>query len=224
VPLGIREIDSVDRQLRTAADTIRDQRDQQQMLMAELDHRVKNILATVQALVSRTLGGTSQAKTIVGRIRALANAHSLLTRTQGRGAALSEIVGTTLRVYLESGSVKTSGPQVALNARATQAVALALHELATNAVKHGALSTPSGRVDVTWSLANGGEPRFFLRWEESGGPAVGRPQHEGFGTTLIEKNLPSALSGTVIREFRPAGMSCRIEAPLAEIVSEGAYR
>jgi two-component sensor histidine kinase/CheY-like chemotaxis protein len=221
VPPGIREIDGVDRQLRAAADTIEDQRQHQLVLMAELDHRVKNILATVQALVSRTLGRSEAANSIAGRIGVLADAHGLLTRTQGRGAVLSEIVGTTLRLYLEAGAIRVAGPHVVLNARATQALALALHELATNAVKHGALSTPSGRVQVTWSLSNGGEPRFFLHWQESGGPPTARPEREGFGTTLIEKNLPSALNGSVVRDFRPEGLNCRVEAPLAEVVLEG---
>lgn len=114
-----------------------------------------------------------------------------------------------------------SGPHVVLNVRATQALSLALHELATNAVKHGALSVSSGRVDVNWSLSNGAEPRFFLSWEETGGPPVGKPERHGFGTTLIEKNLPSALGGSVVREFRSQGMFCRAEAPLSEVVSEG---
>jgi two-component sensor histidine kinase len=220
LPPGIREIDNVDQELRAAADTIRDQQQHQHMLMAELDHRVKNILAIVQALVSKTLGRSEQTTAIAGRIRALADAHSMLTRMQGRGAPLSELIETTLGVHMGSKQVMLSGPPVVLNARATQAMALALHELATNAVKYGALSNSTGRIEITWSIADGRQPRFFLTWAESGGPPVSPPDRQGFGTMLIEKNLPSTLEGAVVREFRSTGMICRIEAPLGEVVSE----
>ncbi len=192
------------------------------MLMAELDHRVKNVLATVQALVSRTLGRSDMSKSIVGRIGALAEAHNLLGRTQGRGAFLKEIVEVTLGVHrMDPGRIRISGPDLMLKPKATQAIMLALHELATNAVKYGALSVATGRVDIVWSVSDGNERRLHLQWSEHNGPKVRQPATRGFGSRLIEDNLPREILGSVSLDFRPEGLTCRVEAPLDEILSDG---
>jgi two-component sensor histidine kinase/ActR/RegA family two-component response regulator len=222
LPAGIREIDLVDERLRAANETIRDQRTHQRMLMAELDHRVKNILATVQALVSRTLGRSDLSKAIVGRIGAIAEAHNLLGRTYGRGAFLKEIVEVTLGVHrMDPGRIRISGPDVVLKPKATQAIMLALHELATNAVKYGALSVPTGHVEVVWSVSDDEQRHLHLQWSEHNGPKVDQPGTRGFGSKLIEDNLPREILGSVSLDFRPSGLICRVEASLDEIQGDG---
>ena len=192
------------------------------VLMAELDHRVKNILMVVTSLVSQTLrsGGTAQnfADEIQGRIQALGRVHNLLNVHGQTFADLRQLVEGELDAYRarRRDRVVIDGKQsVCLTGRTTQTLAMALHELATNAAKYGALSVDSGRVTVTWQVANSGEhQRLVLQWTESDGPAVTAPTRRGFGSQLIENILTRELDAHVQRDFDADGIRCTIELPL----------
>jgi PAS domain S-box-containing protein len=196
--------------------------DARNALVAELDHRVKNVLASVQSLAAQSARKTTSLdaflKTFAGRLEAMASAHTLLTATRWRGAEIGNIAVAELG-GLAPGQARWSGPEILLNPRATNALALALHELATNAVKFGALSVDGGRVDVTWTRrpAGGG---FELIWVERGGPHVGQPTRRGFGATLLERVTGRELGGEARMDFRPSGVRVTIVADasaLAEV-------
>jgi two-component sensor histidine kinase len=192
----------------------------QKMLITELDHRVKNILARVAVVAMQTREGSSSmsqfVKTLDGRIQSLAAAHSLLSHTGWNGVGLTDLVRDQLAPYLREANVNISGPNVTLNAAATQAIAMTLHELATNAAKYGALSTPGGQVLVSWErvVGNGTAAKLILKWRETGGPIVGTPPRSGFGTNLIRDLIPHELSGTVDLVFRSDGVCCSLEVSL----------
>jgi PAS domain S-box-containing protein len=197
--------------------------ERQERLARELDHRVKNVLAVVQALASQTLlaGGPPEelAEAFEGRLEALARAHGLLTSTGWAGADLGELVGQTLAPYLDGGAGPAAeGPAVALPPRRAVALAMVLHELATNAAKYGALSVPGGTVGVEWGMddgeGEGGVRRVRLSWREAGGPAVREPGRKGFGTALIEQSLLHDLEGTGGLRFEPDGLRCELSFPL----------
>lgn len=185
-----------------------------QALLAELDHRVKNVLAAVQSLAvqsARRSGSLdSFLKTFQGRLKAMASAHDLLTATRWRGAMLSDIVGAELG-GLAPLQTRWDGPELFLTPRAASALSLALHELAINAVKYGALSVEMGRVDVAWRVSAGGG--FILDWVESGGPRVSAPASDrGFGATLLSDVAGRELGGQVEIDYRPSGVAARIVA------------
>ena len=182
-------------------------------LVAELDHRVKNVLASVQSLAAQSARKTTSLdaflKTFAGRLEAMAAAHTLLTATRWRGAEIGNIAAAELG-GLAPGQARWSGPEILLNPRATNALTLALHELATNAVKFGALSGETGRVDVAWTRrACGG---FELIWSERGGPPVGQPTRRGFGATLLERVTGRELGGEAVLDFRSGGVRAVIRA------------
>jgi PAS domain S-box-containing protein len=186
---------------------------QRQRLMAELDHRVKNMLAAVQALAYQTAKRTTSLdgflQNFAGRLKALGSANELLTAARWRGAAVDHIVAAELGA-LAPGQTSWDGPEVFLTPRATNALALALHELAANAVKFGALSVDTGHIEVRWTrLADGG---FELVWTESGGPTVAPPTRRGFGSTLLEQVTGRELNGEVVVEHRPSGVRARLTA------------
>jgi two-component system CheB/CheR fusion protein len=198
---------------------------QTELLLGELDHRVKNILAIVSSIVVQTLKGNPSpegfAATIEGRINAITRAHSLLTR---RGAAsvgtLRDIVSTELEPY-QGLDVSVEGPTVVLTPKAGLSVAMAIHELASNAAKYGALSDPNGRLAVSWAVTDGPDRRLRLRWAESNGPQVsGPPSKRGFGTTLIERSLGYEFGAEVNRSFAASGVVCTIDLPLTSNVGE----
>lgn len=182
-------------------------------LVAELDHRVKNVLASVQSLAAQSARKTTSVdaflKTFAGRLEAMASAHALLTATRWRGAEIGNIAAAELG-GLAPGQAHWSGPEVVLNPRATNALTLALHELATNAVKFGALSTETGRVDVTWTRRP--EGGFDLIWLERGGPPVATPARRGFGVTLLERVTGRELGGEARLEFPSDGVRATIRA------------
>lgn len=187
--------------------------EQRQTLMAELDHRVKNVLAAVQALAQQTAKRTTSLESFLsnfgGRLKAMGSANELLTAARWRGAAVDHLVAAELGA-LAPGQTSWDGPELFLTPRAANALSLALHELATNAVKFGALSVDTGHVDVRWSrLADGG---FELHWTESGGPRVFAPTRQGFGTTLLEQVTGRELNGDTAVEYRPAGVHARLRA------------
>ena len=192
----------------------RSEEDARDALVAELDHRVKNVLASVQSLAAQSARKTTSLdaflKTFAGRLEAMASAHTLLTATRWRGAEIGNIAAAELG-GLAQGQARWSGPEILLNPRATNALTLALHELATNAVKFGALSTETGRVDVTWTRRPmvGG---FELEWTERGGPPVGQPTRRGFGATLLERVTGRELGGVASLDFRTGGVRATIVA------------
>jgi PAS domain S-box-containing protein len=194
----------------------------QQVLINELNHRVKNTLATVQSIASQTLRNTpsitAARPALEERLFALSRAHDVLTRENWEGAGLIEIVWEALAPYRHEreNRLHLEGPDVRLSPRMALATAMALQELATNAVKYGALSDAGGQVRIAWGVTreNGGQ-RLHLTWSESGGPPVKPPQRRGFGTRLIERSLAQDLSGTVEIEFAPTGVVCTVNAPLA---------
>jgi two-component sensor histidine kinase len=193
----------------------------QTLLIHELNHRVKNTLATVQSVATQTLRNANSlddARTAFeSRLLALSRAHDVLTRENWDGANLQEIVVQALEPYLQHGDgrVVQCGPEVRLLPRTALAIAMALQELATNAVKYGSLSGARGRVNVEWSIdEEHSPPRLQLRWQESDGPEVQPPSRRGFGSRLIERSLAQELEGDVKVEFRPTGVVCRIDAPL----------
>jgi PAS domain S-box-containing protein len=195
----------------------------QQLLIAELDHRVKNTLAIVQGIAYQTMrsGDVSEtvAEALAGRLQALASAHDILTSAGFENASLRSIAQAVLAVHDGDGErVRIAGDDVQLSSQLAVNLAVALHELATNAIKYGALSVPAGRVDLAWERRG---DRLHLSWRESGGPPVAPPKREGFGTRMIRRALASELRGPVTLEFRPEGLLCAIDAPLRDIGESG---
>ena len=196
-----------------ARDVTPQKRSQEQIatLAREAEHRSKNLLANVQAMVklsqSETVGGLKEA--IEGRIQSLANVHSLFVETRWIGAELSAIAAQELAPFSGAGEprVRIEGPQVLLAPNVAQSIAIALHELATNAAKYGALSAEGGRIALTWSHAADG--RLTLRWSESGGPPVQRPSRQGFGGRII-RQMTAQLAGEVRFDWRRDGLVCEI--------------
>lgn len=191
--------------------------ERQRLLVAELNHRVKNTLATVQSIARQTLRGSAGARQAFaefeGRLLALSWAHDVLTAEGWSGAELGELVQRTLRPHQGGGADRLvcRGPPVRLEPQIALAVSLALHELATNALKYGALSQPSGRVQVRWRAvrADGGKA-LELEWRERGGPPVQPPSGAGFGTRLLRHGLAAELGEPVELRFEPEGLVCRL--------------
>jgi two-component sensor histidine kinase len=150
---------------------------------------------------------------VTERLLALAAAHDLLTRGDWRGAELADVAQRAVRAYDQPGRMTLSGPKIQLEPRTAIALSMALHELATNAVKHGALSQASGHVDLSWS--SDGET-VILEWRESGGPFVQQPQETGFGSRLLGPVLAGELGRAAELVYAPEGLICRIYAPTAE--------
>jgi PAS domain S-box-containing protein len=194
------------------------------LLMRELTHRSKNLLAVIQAMARQTAkqGGTVAdfLDRFGARLQALARSHDLLVQESWYGASLHDLVRSQLGHYLDRDhpQVLVAGPDIHLRPEAAQSLGLALHELATNAAKYGALSRPEGRVAVEWRLApdDGGLEIF---WRESQGPRVGEPPRRGFGSMVIEHNLSRALDAEVELAFRPEGLTCRVAVPAQQLLA-----
>ena len=197
----------------------------QRLLVDELNHRVKNTLATVQAIASHSLRRARNSEDFVssftGRVQALARAHHLLTERTWRGADVADLVREQVVLgVVESNRVAFSGPALLLDPQSALHLALVLHELATNARKYGALSVPQGQLSVSWTmLANKGR-MLVLQWSERGGPAVAAPSSVGFGTSLIQQAL-DAHGGSASIQYAAEGVTCEIKLPLAEPVPLG---
>jgi two-component sensor histidine kinase len=196
---------------------------QQTLLVRELHHRVKNTLATVQALVGaigRSSGSFDEFyRSFSKRIASLAKTHNLLTEDYWQTAPLREIALTELKPFAESRQPRFMliGPQVELSADLAVPVGMALHELTTNAVRYGALSVPSGHVRVQWSVGKTeGVRKLHLEWREFGGPPVSQPQHQGFGSTLLQRVLPMQCHAEVEVRYDSEGLRFRMNAPLVE--------
>jgi two-component system CheB/CheR fusion protein len=199
---------------------IKRNQERQALLLAELDHRVKNTLALVNSIIAHTLdAGHSPeefAAAVQGRLKALADAHRLLSRSHWDGADLEAVLREQLVPFRSRRlrNVKLEGPDVRLQAGAALTLSMVVHELATNAAKYGALSVPEGTLDVAWRLENTASPRVALEWRESGGPAVQAPERRGFGSTLIERAVSYELGGSSRLEYAANGARCHIEFPL----------
>jgi two-component sensor histidine kinase len=191
------------------------------LMVNELNHRVKNTLAMIQAIAAQTFRNADDVRqaqeSFNGRILALARANDLLTGERWVGASLKDVIQTTMEAYCADGTdrCRVEGPPVRLSAKTALSLSMALHELATNALKYGAWSSTEGKVEIAWSVipAASGE-RLVLEWRESGGPPVPRPARRGFGSRLIERGLAAEMGGEARLEFRPEGLACVIDAPL----------
>ncbi|WP_146038048.1 PAS domain S-box protein [Tabrizicola aquatica] len=188
------------------------------LLVGEMKHRVKNILSTVQAIARQTLGSerTAAYESFEKRILALGRAQDLITRDTSEGVDLQAVVAAVLSPFPQ-GQITQDGPNLRFSSRAAVALTLGLHELATNALKYGALSLPDGQVRVTWSVNATPVETFVLHWRESGGPPVARTQHKGFGSVLILDVLAAELQGEVDLRLQPDGAECDITAPMAAV-------
>lgn len=191
----------------------------QRLLLNELNHRVKNTLAIVQSLAQQSFkGGAVPHEPIAafeGRLGALSAAHDLLTQSNWEAASIRSIISAALLPFqCSESSVAMVGPDVLLPPQTSVSLALAIHELATNAAKYGALSLPTGRVNIRWEIV---EDRLRWEWTECGGPPVSLPKNRGFGTRMIERALAAELSGDVKIEFLPTGVACLLDAPLPRL-------
>ncbi|HZZ88482.1 MAG TPA: PAS domain-containing protein [Caulobacteraceae bacterium] len=197
--------------------------ERQQLLLNELNHRVKNTLAVVQALARQSFKpgrdpGDARAA-FEARLTALSAAHDVLTQRHWEPADLGQLVETSFNAStgLDGARLDCRGPPLLLAPQTAVSVVLAVHELATNAVKHGALSGPAGAVEVSWSVEDeepGAAGRLRFCWRERGGPSVSPPKHTGFGLRMLEQGLARELRGQVQIKFDPEGLRCELEAPL----------
>ena len=187
------------------------QEEHQRLLIHELNHRVKNTLAIVQSLAHQTFGRTEPAlrEAFEARLVALAGAHNLLTRESWEAASLRDVIVSAAAPCAAETRLELSGPDLRIPPKVAVALALAIHELSTNAVKYGALSNDSGRIAICWQLDGG---LFRLDWQETGGPPVTPPKARGFGSRMLERALAAELGGTVALAFTPAGLGCAISA------------
>src|SRR4051812_9002704 len=191
--------------------------ERQALLAREVDHRARNALAVTQSIVHLTRASNIKGyiAAVNGRIGALSRAHALLSESRWQGADLATLIDDELAPYGISGAAKieVSGPAISLEPATAQILALALHELATNAVKYGALSSPSGVVDVSWELDSG---NLILQWIETGGPATKAPSSRGFGTKLITATCETQLRGKTNFGWLPQGLHCTLSVPISD--------
>lgn len=191
--------------------------DHERLLLHELNHRVKNIIAVVDAVAQQTFRSAKtvqEARAILtGRLIAIAKAQDLLVSQNIDGASLTKIIeGALAGSGVENERVTVSGPEIPVSSRNAVMISLAVHEMCTNAMKYGALSTGEGRVNIEWGV-DGKRERFFFTWTEKDGPMVSPPTRKGFGTSLIEKGLASDLGGEITLDYRPEGLSCNFTGP-----------
>jgi len=194
-------------------------------VMRELSHRSKNLLAVIQAIARQT-GRASEDinefnQQFGERLASLGRSHDLLVHGNWQGVSLADVITAQLKAFIDTSEprVTTSGAPVLLNAEAAQNIGMALHELATNASKHGALSVPSGRVKIEWNLyGQGGDRRFRLSWTESGGPPVKPPQRKGFGHLVVERLVAASLRGCAELHWRPEGLVWVLDVPESSIL------
>lgn len=185
-----------------------------EVVSQELKHRIGNLITVVQAIARKTFRDADSARVqdFTARLGALAAAQALLIDAETRPAILADVVMQALAAHVSSDSqIVLAGPEVALAGRQAHALTLALHELATNAAKYGALSTESGRVEIEWTNEDG---QLNFLWRERGGPVVAKPSRTGFGTSLVTRNLQTAFGGSVDLSFEAPGVECRLQTRL----------
>jgi len=191
-----------------------------QLLINELNHRVKNTLATVQSIAKQSLRNAGVAPSVrdalEGRLMAIAATHNVLTDQNWSAASLRQIVDGSVTPYRSNPAQLTiSGEDLKVSPKTAVVMALAFHELAINALKYGALSAPTGHVHINWAIDPGDQ--LHIEWRERGGPAVRPPERRGFGTRIVETALPSELGGTVLVDYQAEGLHCSIRSPLSAL-------
>jgi PAS domain S-box-containing protein len=201
----------------------RESEERMNLLAREVDHRANNLLAVVQGAITLSNAETPAAlkEVLIGRVSALARAHQLLAGGRWIGADLRRLVEEELRPYAGEGRLTVRGEPYALAPAVAQGVAMAVHELATNAVKHGALSTLAGRVSVSWTQGSGTAPAV-ITWRETGGPEVREPARRGLGMNLLARALASAPGGRTRIEWAPQGLVCELSLGAASAVRHDA--
>jgi PAS domain S-box-containing protein len=203
--------------------TDRKEAEERQVLLArEVDHRARNALAVIQSIIRLTRAKTvdEYVAAIEGRIKALARAHTLLSDSRWHGADLATLVGEELAPYRGGNKIFCHGPDISLQPATAQGLALALHELATNAAKHGALSSPGGRVSLDWELQPDG---LSLHWVESGGPDIAHPSNRNFGLKVIVASIEQQLGGQVAFDWNRLGLRCSFSIPRSELNKSRAF-
>jgi PAS domain S-box-containing protein len=210
----------VEQALRESEERAREMAQRQHLLASELSHRVKNTLATVQGIATQTLRATSSKegfeKAFLGRIALLARTQDLLTHSDWKGAGLDSIARASILPHAPTGEgvgggVSIEGPHVLLPPKQVVAMSMILHELATNAVKYGALSSEGGRLELNWRTDSS---QVAMRWRERGGPSVAIPARRGFGSTLIQRLASFELEGSATVNYAPEGVECEIQFPV----------
>jgi len=191
-----------------------------QLLVNELNHRVKNTLATVQSIAKQSLRNAgvdaSVRDALEGRLMAIAATHNVLTDQNWSAASLRQIVDGSVTPYRSNpGQLTITGQDLKVSPKPAVVMALAFHELAINALKYGALSAPGGHVDIRWHV--GSNDQLYIEWAERGGPTVHKPQRRGFGSRIVELALPNELGGAVAVDYRSEGLRCSIRSPLSAL-------
>ena len=197
--------------------TDRKEAEERQVLLArEVDHRARNTLAVIQSIIRLTRAKTVKdyVQAIEGRIKALARAHTLLSDSRWNGADLATLVADELAPYRAGDKIQCQGPDISLQPATAQGLALALHELATNAAKHGALSSPGGRIELDWDLQ---PDALKLNWVENGGPVTSAPSTRNFGLKVIVASVEQQLSGKAAFDWDPNGLRCLLSVPRSEL-------
>lgn len=203
---------------------------QSRMLIDELNHRVKNTLSTVQSIASQALRNSTDPEkirdAIESRLFALSRSHDLLTREDWAGAGLHDLINEALEPFGVTGGraarLTVTGDNIRMSPKATLALGIAFHELATNAAKYGAFSNDTGSIQIAWAVEPSPEgDRLVLRWQEKDGPSVEPPSRRGFGLQVIERGLAHELEGTVQLDYPPEGVSCTINIPVPRVTLNG---
>jgi len=229
VGTAVASLDATDHVVRISGVTVditdrKEAEERQALLAREVDHRARNALALVQSIVRLTRADTikSYIAAVEGRIGALSRAHTLLAQSRWNGADLHKLADEELAPYRtgDADKIVVSGPDLSLEPRAAQTLALALHELSTNAAKYGALSVLSGRVQLTWELK---PERLLLRWAESGGPPVVAPVSPGFGIRVIGASVERQLEGEAQFDWNPEGLHCTLSVPSTDKIGAFAH-
>jgi two-component sensor histidine kinase len=192
-----------------------------QLLLREINHRSKNMLSIVSAIAHQTVRDDNFLRPFVSRIMALAANQDLLIKNEWKRVLLGELVQSQLshlQPLIES-RISVCGPPTLVSAAASQTLAMALHELATNAIKYGALSTANGRIDITWSTtaAAGDGAQFTMTWQEKGGPLVTEPGRSGFGATVLTRVTTTSLGADTSLDFAPSGLVWRLACPIGNV-------
>ncbi len=196
---------------------------EQRLLNQELSHRLKNTLSIVQAIAAQTLRNVTEKDAVAafnGRLHALSSAHDVLLQQSWSTARLRDVIGKVMHLHAGDGKIVISGPEVPLGPKAGLSLSLLLHELGTNAIKYGALSTDAGVVNISWHVSDDTEkPILTLKWEEKGGPPAAEPERRGFGSRLIRMGI--AGTGDVEKNFTPSGLVATFRAPLSLVMELG---
>jgi len=218
---AVASVDAAGNVLRVSGVTIdvtdRKEAEERQVLLArEVDHRARNALAVIQSIIRLTRAKTvdDYVQAIEGRIKALARAHTLLSDSRWHGADLATLVADEMAPYRAGDKVKCGGPDISLQPATAQGLALALHELATNAAKHGALSSQGGKITLDWQLES---DALNLNWTENGGPRIGKPSQRSFGLKVIVASIEQQLGGKASFDWNPAGLRAVFSIPRSEL-------